>query len=198
MSTAGPTVPRAAFSQVVVASGHMVDAPDRPTTRFPARAAPDVAHEVRTVLRSWSVDRDTLVISGGARGADIIVAEEGLAAGATVWLLLALPEDEFVAASVRLPGSDWEARFRALRRRCATWTQPDVLGPLPDDADPAEAFARNNAWCLEAGLAQAPPGCVRAVVVWDGGSGDGAGGTADFVARAQQLGIDVSVIRPGH
>ncbi len=193
---AAPTVPRSAFSQVIVASGHMVDRPDRPVTRFPARAERDVADAVRTALRDWNVDGDTLVISGGARGADIIVAEEALDLGATVWLLLALPDDQFVETSVRLPGSNWEERFRAVRRRCPTWIQDEVLGPLPNGSGPAAAFARNNAWCLEAGRAQAPPGRVRAVVVWDGGPGDGDGGTGDFVARARELGAEVRVIRP--
>ena len=119
--TAAPTEPRSAFDQVVVVSGHMVDAPDRSETRFPAWAEPGVAGAVGSILSDWSVDSATLVISGGARGADIIVAEEALSMRATVWLLLALPEDEFVAASVRLPGTDWEERFWALRR-----TVPDV------------------------------------------------------------------------
>ena len=167
MAMAAPTVPRATFSQVIVASGHMVDRPDRPVTRFPARAEPNVAEAVGLVLRSWDVGEDTLVISGGARGADIIVAESAIDLGATVWLLLALPVDEFVEASVRLPGTDWDARFLALRRRCPTWIQADVLGPPPNGEGPASVFARNNAWCLEAGRAQGPPaGCGR----WSSGT----------------------------
>jgi hypothetical protein len=195
-STDAPTVPRSAFSQVVVVSGHMVDAPDRPAVRFPAWAEPGVAGAVRIVLGDWGVDAGTLVISGGARGADIIVAEEARAMGATVWLLLALPDDEFVDASVRLPGTDWEARFWALRRSCPTWVQPEVLGELSNGAEGADVFARNNEWCLEAGRAQAPADRLRAVVVWDGGTADSTGGTGDFVARAVELGVEVRVIRP--
>ncbi|MGH9117018.1 MAG: hypothetical protein ACRD0A_03810 [Acidimicrobiales bacterium] len=196
MSMAAPTGPRSGFSQVIVASGHMVDRPDRAVTRFPAQAERDVADAVRTALRDWDVGPGTLVISGGARGADIIVAEAAIDLGATVWLLLALPDDEFLESSVRLAGTDWEERFLALRRRCPTWTQAEVLGPQPNGGGLAGVFARNNAWCLEAGLAQGPPGEVRAVAVWDGGPGDGQGGTGDFVARARELDVEVKVIRP--
>jgi hypothetical protein len=67
---------------------------------------------------------------------------------------------------------------------------------LPPGAAGGDVFARNNDWCLEASLAQAPPGAVRAVVVWDGGTADQGGGTGDFVARAIDLGVEVKVIAP--
>jgi hypothetical protein len=184
------------FAQVVVASGHMVDAPGRTAPRFPAEAEPDVTGRVRAALRGWKVGNDALVISGGARGADIIVAEQGRALGATVWLLLALPDEEFVERSVRLAGTDWEERFRRLRTECPTRIQADELGALPGTSDdPAEVFARNNRWCLDVAFREAA-GPVRAVVVWDGAVGDGGGGTDDFVARAHDLGVEVCVISP--
>jgi len=50
-------------------------------------------------------------------GADILAAEAGLERGARVVLGLALPPEEFEQRSVVLPGTDWQARFRALLDR---------------------------------------------------------------------------------
>jgi hypothetical protein len=179
--------------QVVVVSGHMVDQPGRTSPRFPASAEAAVTKAVRATLGAWDVGPGSLLISGGARGADIIGAEQALDLGAEVWLLIALPDDEFIAASVALAHSDWERRYRDLRRRCPTRFQADELGPpRPDD----DVFARNNEWCLAVARDRAPAGRLRTLVVWDGVSGDGPGGTADFVERAGQLRADVVVIDP--
>lgn len=178
-------------------SGHMTDRPDRSTPRFPAGDEAAVTAEARNVLRRWQVGPGTLIISGGARGADIIAAEQGLDLGAEVWLLLADFEDEFVAASVLGGGQGWEERFWELRRRCPTWVQHEVLGPIPADAGADEdVFERNNEWCLRVATAQAPAGQLRALVVWDGAEGDGRGGAADLARRARMAGAEVEVIRP--
>jgi hypothetical protein len=179
------------LQQAVAVSGHMIDQPDRPVPRFPATAEATVAQAIREVFRSWGVGPGTLLVSGGARGADIMAAEQALLMGAEVWLLVALPDEEFVPGSVRLPGADWEDRYRTLRTRCPTRFQADELGPAASDE---EAFERNNDWLLDAAQAAAPR--LRALAVWDGARGDGPGGTWDFVARARKMGAAVAVIDP--
>ena len=81
--------------RAVVVSGHMVDAPDRKEPRFRADQVGRVTDEVRRAFERWGVGPGTTVVCGGARGADIIAAEQGLARGAHVRLCLALPPDEF-------------------------------------------------------------------------------------------------------
>ena len=179
------------LQQAVAVSGHMIDQPDRPTPRFPASAEAPVTQAIREVLRSWGTGPGTLVVSGRARGADIMAAEQALLLGAEVWLLVALPDDEFVPGSVRLPGTDWEERYRTLRARCPTRFQADELGPVASDE---EAFERNNDWLLDAAQAAAPR--LRALAVWDGARGDGPGGTWDFVQRARTMGAAVAIIDP--
>src|SRR3954470_1370964 len=93
--------------RVIVVSGHMVDTPDRPTPRFPPEELPRVAMEVRHALSGWSVGAGTTLVTGGARGADIIAAEEARARGASLRLVLALAPDGFVARSVAIAGTDW-------------------------------------------------------------------------------------------
>jgi hypothetical protein len=189
-----PAAPRATvpfLRQAVVVSGHMIDHPDRPTPRFPASAESAVTDAIAAVLARWGVGPGALLVSGGARGADIIAAEQALSLGAEVWLLIALPDEEFVPLSVELEGTDWHDRYAALRRRCPTRFQRDELGAAPSAE---EAFERNNDWMLDVAQSAAPR--LRALAVWDGARGDGPGGTWDFVQRARTMGALVAVVDP--
>jgi hypothetical protein len=131
-----------------------------------------------------------LAICGGARGSDIIFAELCADRGAEVWLFISLDEADFLEQSVRVPGTDWEQRFIALRKRVKTFTQNE------DEA--GSAFARANIRMVETGKAQAPsPDKLYAILVWDEKpAGDGPGGTADFAARIRSAGGHVAVINP--
>jgi hypothetical protein len=166
----------------------MIDAPDRDRPRFPADQAERVAAEIRSVFVKWSVGQEATIVTGGARGADIIAAEAGLERGARVVLCLALPPDEFERRSVALPDSDWPARFRALLGRSDVRLLADELGVKPADDD---LFARTNEWIVETArsLAREP----HAVLVWDGSRGDGPGGTLDLVRRLGYGGPDPKI-----
>jgi hypothetical protein len=183
----------AGFGTAVVISGHMIDSPGRTPPRFPTEAEPSVRRAMDKILAGWHIGQRDLAITAGARGADIIGAELCLARGATVWLLLPLPEPEFLNRSVRLPGSDWEARFHALTRRCTVRYQQDELGPLDPGQNP---FARNNRWCLDLGRATVRDGRLFGLVVWDERSTGRAGGASDFAAQAAGRGISVEIVNP--
>jgi hypothetical protein len=77
--------------QVIVESGHMVDRPDRQVPRFPPEAEGRIAAAIDDVLDRWDVGPDTVVLTQGARGTDILVAEAALRKGAAVQVFLALP-----------------------------------------------------------------------------------------------------------
>ncbi len=111
------------FEKVIIGSGHMIDLPGRPTPRFPPENEKGVRTALATVLDGWEIGPVDLALTGGARGADILFAELCLDRGATVRLVLALPEEEFLTSSVRLEGSDWEERYIAIRGRCELWFQ---------------------------------------------------------------------------
>lgn len=179
------------LQQAIVVSGHMIDHPDRTSPRFPPEAETVVTKTIADVFDGWGVGPGTLLVSGGARGTDIIAAELASSAGAEVWLLIAQPDEDFVPGSVRLPGTDWEERYRRLRATCATRFQPDELGPAPT---PGAAFERNNDWLLAVAQSAAPR--LRALAVWDRAPGDGPGGTSDFVERARAMGATVAIIDP--
>jgi hypothetical protein len=168
----------------------MVDAPDRAVPRFPPEAERRIASAIDKILERWEVGPDTVVLTQGARGTDILVAESALRKGARVKLMLALPPNEFEGRSVSLPQSRWSERFHLLLNRCEVTIQTDTTGENP--------FGRNNRWVLEkaAGLVEQERVPLRALVVWDQAPADGAGGTADFVAMAQRSGADLQVIDP--
>ncbi|GIJ57329.1 hypothetical protein [Virgisporangium aurantiacum] len=164
--------------QVIVASGHLVDAPDRPVPRFPQERVPWVTGQIEAVFDEWQVGPSTTLICGGARGADIIAAEAALARGAHVVVCLALPPDRFVEQSVDLPGTDWAARFRRL-------LEVADVRELRDPPAGDEVFTRTNEWMVDLARSLHPE--PRAVLVWNGQAGDGVGGTAHMVHR---LGYD--------
>ena len=100
--------------------------------------------------------------------------------------VLPLPEDEFVAASI-LPCADgeaWHQRFLAVKARLPATPRVmnEAVGPGPAGANPYQRF---NQWllCTARGRGDDRLGCV---FVWDGGLGDGPGGTRDLVERARR------------
>jgi hypothetical protein len=177
--------------RVVLATGHMVDLPDRGAPRFPADQVPRVTAEVRDALAAWQVGPDSTVVCGGARGADLIVAEEAHARGARILLCLALPPDEFTRRSVDIPGTDWAARFERIRQVA----EIRVLGNV-DSHGSDNVFALANDWMVE--VARVIDARPHVIAVWDGQRGDGPGGTADMVRRLAGRGPDprVRVIDP--
>jgi hypothetical protein len=158
--------------QAIVVSGHMVDRPGRPQPRFPPEQVPHVAAKVRDQLERWGVGPGTTLLTGGARGADIIAAEAALERGAEVRLVLAREPGDFVSDSVSLPQTDWEERFRALVGRADV----EIVGGSDDDV-----YARTNERIIE--RAREVDDHPLALIVWNGEEGDGPGGTSDFVAR---------------
>jgi hypothetical protein len=180
-------------ARVVVFSGHRVDAPDRPQPRFPPDAVPRAAEMIREAVareRELAGSHPIEGIAGGASGGDILFHEICAELGIPTTLLLALPPDEFAAASVADGGPDWMERFRVLCARL----DPKVLstsGELPDWLAVREEYSiweRNNRWTLHTALSRADTD-VSLIVLWDGKGGDGPGGTRDMVALAQSRGV---------
>lgn len=179
---------------VIVCSGHMIDAAGRSEARFPPAKEGAVGRKIAEQLARWNVGTKDTGICGGACGADILFAEACLERGAPVILLIALPEDKFLGRSVTFADADWEKRYRALRGRCETRFQHEALGP---PANGENVFERNNLWCLELARSLAPPERIHALLVWDEKpAGDGPGGTSDFAARVEQGGGRVAIINP--
>ena len=188
--------PQTAFGKVVICSGHMIDK-DRETPRFPPEKETAVQAEIAKQLAAWGIGAGDLAVCGGARGADILFAEECARRGARVRLLLAEDLDTFLAHSVRLEGSRWVERFHDLRAlaHVEIATQPERLGEPPVGVS---VFERNNAWIINTARVEATDSAQSyALLVWDeGASQSGLGGAADFAARLSGWGGPIAVINP--
>jgi tetratricopeptide (TPR) repeat protein len=184
-----------AFRKVAVASGHMIDKPGRKPERFPESKSEAVRQLIRAQLGEWQIGQGDLAVCGGARGADILFAEEALRRGAKVRLMLALPVEKFIEASVWLPAGKWAERFHDLLPQCEVVCQDDRLGP-PQNQD--AVFARTNLWMLNTARVEAAEvSRLYALLVWDENpKGDGPGGTADFASRAGSTGASLRIINP--
>ena len=185
--------------RTILFTGHMVDAPDRATPRFPATRVDAAARRIAAVLDEIGAGPDDLALTQGAAGGDLLFAEACLARAVPLRLLLPLAEPEFVAASL-LPvvdGAAWHARFRAVVARLDEPPReaPLVLGPLAPGED---AFVRANRWLLDSALAFGRDSLI-CICLWDGGGGDGPGGTRHLVDAVRAAGgrvvrIDASAL----
>jgi len=187
--------PSARFDKIAICSGHMIDAPNRQTPRFPAAKAEVVRTEIAKQLARWEIGTGDLAVCGGACGADILFAEECLRRGAKVRLLLAQDIGDFVRDSVQHAGSNWVSRFHAVRENAEVATQPQRLGKAPPDLS---IYARNNLWIINtARIEAADSATIRALLVWDQKpTGDGPGGTSDFEVKVRDLGGLIAIINP--
>ena len=180
-------------------TGHMVDAPDRAQPRFPATHVDAAARRIGAALDEIGAGSEDLALTQGAAGGDLLFAEACLARGVPLRLLLPLTQREFAAASL-LPvvdGAAWHARFRAVVDRLDEPPReaPLVLGPLAPGED---AFVRANRWLLDSALAFGRDSLI-CICLWDGGGGDGPGGTRHLVDAVRAAGgrvvrIDASAL----
>lgn len=179
-------LPLAAPNQVLLFTGHMVDAPGRPQPRFPADKVPAATRAIQAALDDLNAGPADQAFSQAAAGGDLIFAETCVGRGVPVQLLLPLPEGAFLRSSL-YPSHDgalWVQRYHALTPRL---TQPPRSLPEPASADaPAlTVYERCNQWLLDSALACGPDR-LKLICLWDGASGDAEGGTAHMVEQVRQ------------
>jgi len=187
---------KAAKGKILICAGHRIDDPLRVRVRFPAAAEARVVRAMSAILEAWGVGPGWVVHCGGAQGTDILAAELCISRGAEVQLHLALPEAEFLAESVRRPGADWEARYRALVKVVRRHFPKDRRGSRSALRD-VNPYTTANRRMVRAAQAGGPPLSLYALLVWDGRkAGDGPGGTADMAARLLALAGNTCIINP--
>jgi hypothetical protein len=180
----------AADRRVVLTSGHMIDAVDRPSPRFPVCLEPAVAREIEAVLDGWDIGPEDLLLLGGARGSDILFAESGHRRGSRVEIILASPPDVFEQTSVALPRSIWSQRFHYLLEH-----HPYTVSQADGGGAPNE-FARANQELIRRAKELAPPAQLRVALVWDEQPAGGPGGTGEFAELAMALDVPLAIINP--
>jgi hypothetical protein len=180
--------------KVLLFSGHMIDAPDRATPRFPPEKEAMARELIEAKLKELEAGADDLAICGGACGGDLLFAEACLARGLRVHLYIPFEEPEFLQKSVSFPkdGAKWRARFAAVKsnERTTLFVMPDELGELPKGVN---AYERVNMWQLFTALAFGAER-VHFIGLWNGEGGDGPGGTKHMLEEVKRNAGHVHVI----
>jgi hypothetical protein len=174
--------------QVLLFSGHRVDAPGRPQPRFPPGKVADAARRIDEALAHWQAGPQDLAITQGAAGGDLLFAHACQQRGVPLQLMLPMPEAEFVRRAVA-PSAEaarWRAAWSHVRARLSA--APRVL-----PAAAGNPFERCNRWMLDTALGFGVSR-LRLICLWDGGGGDGPGGTDHLVEQARSAGVPVTWI----
>jgi len=165
--------------QVLLFSGHMMDTPGRPEPRFALAKEATAAQRIGAVLDQLDAGSQDMALCQAAAGGDLLFLEACQARGVRCQVLLPFEEPEFIERSIDPSAhgaTSWTDRFYSIKAKLpvAPRIMTDELGPLPHGIDP---FERCNLWLLYTALAGGIDK-VRFICLWDGGGGDGPGGTA--------------------
>jgi hypothetical protein len=194
---AGTTIAQAPRIRVVLFTGHMVDAPDRPKDkmRFPptAKAEATARKLIDDALAAELAEEGgvSIAIAGGACGSDILFHEACLEKGIKSQLHLALPQAQFLATSVQRGGPQWVERYRKLCGRLETRVLQEI-DALPDwlvDKPGYDLWQRNNLWMMFDAIATAAPNLTLIALYNAEREADGPGGTEQLVRMAKDWGF---------
>ena len=173
---------------VILFSGHMIDQPQRAKPRFPPSLEKAASQRIEAALAELDAGADDLAISQAASGGDLLFLEACQRRGVRRQVLLPFEATEFIERSIlpSLQGDLWRKRFNAMAAQVdpslPIRTMPEALGPAPKGRNPYE---RCNDWLLYSGLSHGLEK-LRFLCLWDGGGGDGRGGTAHMVREVEE------------
>ena len=200
--------------RVLVFAGHMIDAPDRKSPRFPADKEQLAREKIKeAVLEEVNTGAGVLCgYAGAASGGDLIFQEVCAELGIPTRLYLAIPPAKYISNSVIKAGPGWVDRFWNVFNKHKAANQLRVLSEVEDansDEDYLPAWLRskdnygiwqrNNLWMLFNAVAEAcdektgDPN-LTLIALWDGAGGDGPGGTGDLVEKVKNLGARHNII----
>ncbi len=183
--------------KVILFTGHRIDAVDRDPPRFP-RDKEDKAKTLiaETVTKLKAETKGPILgISGGASGGDILFHEVCEELGIPSKMYLVIPKNDYIKASVADSGPDWIKRFKRLCEReppiilCESSEMPRWLKSKRGYS----IWARSNMWMLYDALVISDEN-LTLISLYDGGPGDGPGGTKDMFIRAKDRGATLEPI----
>ena len=198
--------------RVLLFAGHMIDAPERATPRFPADKESVARARIKeAVVKAMHTGAGVSSgYAGGASGGDILFHEICAELGIPTRLYLAIPPQKYVTTSVQQAGAQWVERFWRIYNEHQAQNQARVLSDATDEREYLPAWLRekpaysiwqrNNLWMLFNALDE---GCdpttedpnVTLIALWDGEGEDGPGGTGDLVKKVEALGARSEIIK---
>lgn len=175
----------------ILFTGHMLDAPTRKVSRFPAALEPKVKAAIYKELELCisSLDGPVRGIGAAACGSDILFHECCAALQIASDIFLALSPEEFEKKSVAFAGSVWVERYHYLMKDLPVHIMP------PNKTGPDESVWENaNTWMLQTALENGGSN-MTLIAVWNGNPGDGKGGTQHMIDIANTNNADVRIIK---
>lgn len=170
--------------RILLFSGHMIDAPGRQPPRFPTEKEQAAAQKIAEALEKLEAGPDDLALTQGACGGDLLFTEACQQRGVKVQWLQPFDEPTFIQKSVVCHSETWRERYLNTKTKLTTTIRsaPESLGPPPKGIDPYE---RCNLWLLYTALSYGISK-VQFLCLWDGGGGDGPGGTAHMYEEVKK------------
>jgi class 3 adenylate cyclase len=175
--------------EVIIFSGHMVDAPGRRVPRFPVQYVDAVAEQIRLTLDSVGAQ---IGISSAACGSDLLFIEAMLARDADIQVVLPWRKEEFKQTSVLAGGDEWARRFDRALEEATSVTFLSQQGAPSGNLGYVYCNDCMNGMALF--RSEKLGSDVRPLAVWDGRRGDGLGGTSSFMDFWSSKGHAVEVI----
>jgi tetratricopeptide (TPR) repeat protein len=188
---------RDAPPHVILFTGHRVDEPERTTPRFPeskvAAATAEIENAIDSVLKQHP---NVIGVAGAASGGDMLFHEVLRRRGIPTEIYLALPPDLYARRSVEPSKGDWRDRFDQLVKdpKLRILQEQEKLPDwLFEKGASYKVWERANLWMLGRALVHGASN-MTLIALWNGESGDGPGGTADMVSRAEERGAKVVLL----
>jgi class 3 adenylate cyclase len=175
--------------EVIIFSGHMVDALGRRVPRFPVQYVDAVAEQIRLTLDSLGAQ---IGVSSAACGSDLLFIEAMLARDADIQVVLPWRKEEFKQTSVLAGGDEWARRFDRALEEATSVTFLSQQGAPSGNLGYVYCNDCMNGMALF--RSEKLGSDVRPLAVWDGRRGDGLGGTSSFVDFWSSKGHAVEVI----
>jgi tetratricopeptide (TPR) repeat protein len=183
------------IERALVFTGHRIDSVNRSMPRFPAEKENVAREAIRAAIsQEKALSAGPIIgIAGGANGGDTLFLESCEELDIETKMLLALPENQFVEASVDNEDKRWLRRFHTQLEK---HPQVPILAESPElprwlqHKRGYDIWQRNNLWILSEAVSLAPRN-LTLIAFWDGEGGDGPGGTEYMISFARQHGARI-------
>ncbi|HJP92153.1 MAG TPA: hypothetical protein VJ875_09375 [Pyrinomonadaceae bacterium] len=184
--------------RVLLFTGHMIDAPDRETPRFPADKVEIARQNIAEAVAAEQQKSEGIAygVAGCASGGDILFHQVCETMNIPTRIFLALPRELYIRESVAPAGPQWIEDFDRLVRSHPVHVLGDsdkLPGWLQEKPD-YNVWQRNNLWTLHNVLAAVGGENVTLIALWNGATGDGPGGTEDMVQKARDRGAKIIIL----
>ena len=173
-------------------AGNRIDADDRPEARFPAAQIDAVTSVIARALRDL---QPSSVVSAAANGADLIILTEAQRLDIATHVVLPLPTEVFLEASVAGSHPAWVEQYRQVLDT-ATTSPISTVNNLDLDEDPQWYLIANGLILERARAVARDDEAIVALTVRPTEGETPPSATDDFARLAAEAGLTVLTVDP--